>query len=407
MKLEAALSPGWGVLDYMERYVNDGSPSGFTLDGKLSPETSPFGTQPSFHPYQLSDLPGHQCTVRESGRFPCPEGYSSLFVHPDALSRIEEEGFTCVRNPDHSFVPTSSGRTCRVLGEERGYYIKMSYPGTLGRVDRSLPAFKAIAGIEVTDEIATAFDQGAMSKATTILPEVAAVIARAPANPAITVCHVIRAYTAYPEAPAPAARVPLFSFWSGDRRAPDDRSLLTQVEAGDPDRAARLVHDIASTLIGFFFGLWRSRGLLYEVNAQNVLVELDSAGNFLRVVLRDFNSTEKDAFRRRHLGLPMTFEAGDYKIIAEDNANYRQVRHSFAFDFKLCQYAIAPLLDTLDKSECSRGADLLDSLRQKVEHEMRDLPADFFPSDRIWWAHPRVDLTRERPYVQLTNPMLR
>jgi len=387
--------------------VNDGSPSGFTLDGKLSTATDPFGNQPCFHPYRRSSEAWNSDLVHEAKGFSCPEEYRQLFVHPDAVQPLSADGFSCIEDRAFDFIPTSSGRTCRVLGDERGYFIKMSYPGTLGRVDRSMPDFKAIAGVEITEEIISAFEQDSLPTTTAILPEVAAVIARSPTHPAKTACHVVRPYATFPSSSQAGARLPLFSLWSRDRRAPEDPTLLAQIGAEDGELALRLVWDISSALIDFYLGLWRSRGLSYEVNAQNVLVELDNGRKLVRVVMRDFNSTEKDVAQRDQLALPTVFTSDEYKVLPAADSSYRMLRHSFAFDFKLCHYAISPMLSELDRCSVSGREDLLSRLRRKTKLEMQRLPDNFFPPAGVWWAHPPVDLTKERPYIEMANPMLR
>src|ERR1043165_6217645 len=80
---------------YAERYINDGSPSGFSERNSTSADTSPFGLKP---PFNLSVLTAR--TTRDFGclaRAPVLNAHlphDAVFVHPDM---------------DHQFTEDSSG----------------------------------------------------------------------------------------------------------------------------------------------------------------------------------------------------------------------------------------------------------------------------------------------------------
>ena len=59
-------------------------------------------------------------------------------------------------------------------------------------------------------------------------------------------------------------------------------------------------------------------GLLPEVNAQDVLLEIDAAYRPTRVVFRDLMGVEKDLTIRHRLGQPTIFMSGSYKCIERE-----------------------------------------------------------------------------------------
>src|SRR5437773_11936635 len=86
MLLQDVLTNPTTTRQYVERYLNDGSPSGFTTDYTTSPETSPFGLTSWFHPY-ICVAPLDFC--RTFGEIPLwagapfSEPNNWVIVHPD------------------------------------------------------------------------------------------------------------------------------------------------------------------------------------------------------------------------------------------------------------------------------------------------------------------------------------
>ncbi|MCP5391120.1 MAG: hypothetical protein H6920_05815 [Sphingomonadaceae bacterium] len=276
----------------------------------------------------------------------------------------------------------------------------------LGRINRSFPEHKALAGIDVSDEIALAISDGLITNKIGIMPEVGAAILRTRSPKDFSFAHVVRRLAAYPESES-CARLPLFSLWSFDRMAPLDKPLIEQMANSDARRTLDISSEIAKSLVDFFFEAWNSLGYIYEINAQNVLVEIDSRLILRRVILRDFNSTEKDLARRAEISRPTTFRSGNYKVLDINDLDTLHIRRSFAFDFKFCNYVVSPLLEALARVDQTLAEEFLGSVRDHVADALGRMPVEFFHPNGTWWAHPEMELTDSRPYVQFSNPMLR
>ena len=77
----------------------------------------------------------------------------------------------------------------------------------LGRINRSFPEHKALAGIDVSDEIALAISDGLITNKIGIMPEVGAAILRTRSPKDFSFAHVVRRLAAYPESES-CARLP-------------------------------------------------------------------------------------------------------------------------------------------------------------------------------------------------------
>ncbi len=78
---------------YLERYVNDGSPSGFTAVNTTSPLTSPFGLNPWFNLYICTAPMERFKTFGQIPNYPVDgicDHDNWVFVHPDMVSRLSK-----------------------------------------------------------------------------------------------------------------------------------------------------------------------------------------------------------------------------------------------------------------------------------------------------------------------------
>lgn len=128
------------------------------------------------------------------------------------------------------------------------------------------------------------------------------------------------------------------------------------------------------------------------------------------IVIRDLMGVEKDLPIRRILGLKVDFESSPYKCIDNiDPTNY-VIRHSFAFDYKLSHYVLAPVIAaavTSCRSATKVSADNCSAyIRDVAASKLKRLPENYFPKGH-WYRHPRQLLHRDRPYEQVDAPLFR
>jgi hypothetical protein len=156
---------------HLERYVNDGSPSGFTELHKTSASADPFTGSKSFPLLEFYD---GDCEVQRLGAQCRYLDMSVNFAHPD--SSQSPTLASAKRNPIHSKVvvsPVAGGRTMLIRTDEPSPgYIKLTYDiSRIGRVDRQLSLRHCLSSIEMSNALTTAIDSGAIGERCAVLRE--------------------------------------------------------------------------------------------------------------------------------------------------------------------------------------------------------------------------------------------
>jgi IucA / IucC family len=401
---------------YVERYLNDGSPSGFSTEYTTSPETSPFGLTPWFHPY-ICIAPIDFC--RTFGEIPSWAGapFSQLnnwvIVHPDMSTNkvFRNKYLKIYKDEDLRVVPTASGRTVQIINKEDRDYIKLHYAGILGRVRRDLPYKKSIAGPELSKIIVQAIDKKLIDSRISLLRESGArVLEIVLRGKRVEWGMVWRENSHYcNELDATKYVFPAFSLFSLDRLAIADHPILKQIvdyRSANPEEF--VIDTLISPMIKCYFDLVLRLGLQPEWNAQNLLIGFDKNLSPSKFILRDIESIDKDLTMMDSLKIEHDFESYPFKCIYRSQYNYT-IKHSFMYDYKFGEYILDPLLLFLNKYF---GSDL-DKSRHKVKEIAKEyideLPADFFPKGK-WFVFDRVLVDQsisKRPYLELLNPKFR
>lgn len=403
------------ALRYLERYVNDGSPSGFSTIHTTSLRTSPFETTPWFSPYILRAPPER---YRQYGHIPDLKAEHEepttgwLMVHPDMAEHPALRGdVTLHRSSNLKATPTASGRTIQLIGPKHNDYVKLHYDGILGRVHRGLPFYKAVAGPELSTRIQSAVDAGVLGERVTLLREVGARSAGLGVDGERSEWSMVwregHPYGAI--ADQIAHLVPAFSLFSLDRLAVHHQPLLKQIIDSLGVHPEHYVFDVLiAPILEAYFAMIERLGLQPEWNAQNLLLGFDPSFSRTALVMRDLESIDKDLTLMRRLGIDHDFLCGPYKCIEESQYNY-SIKHSFMYDFKLGESILAPLLAVLEAHYRVPLHRAQQGVRDLSEGPIARLGRDFFPRGRWFsFAPVLVDQSRpERPYVEHSDPKFR
>jgi len=139
---------------YLERYVNNGSPSGFSIKCSTSEKTNPFKGADYINPYiciadksffiDFGVIPNIDCT--------CPDNESWVLVHPDMSSHplFSNNNLQLKKAEKINLVPTASARTLLLIESDYHGYFKLHYDGTIGRLERKLQYNEAISSFEIS-----------------------------------------------------------------------------------------------------------------------------------------------------------------------------------------------------------------------------------------------------------------
>lgn len=381
-------------LNYLERYVNCGSPSGFTKN-TTSPKTAPTSDVKDFCLKSIN-IP-KDSVLLTLGYKPASLEHYDFLIHPDMANK--EDWLGLVMNDGPRVTPTSSGRTVRVIGSDP-LYIKLHYDGLIGRIYRHVNKARATSAIEITRVITEAFDKQLLPNRFRFMRESYAQI--------ILVNYkewgyVVRDAEPYPHRSNELILIPAFSLFSKDQRAPNDPLLIDQlVELSGTSPHKFVIDGLIEPMIDAYFTLLRTCGLQLELQAQNTLFTFDTNGNPRSIIARDAESIDKDISLIENSKLPVNFTLTGYKEIRSTDYNY-QIMHSFMFDFKMGEYVIEPLIRWLEEKGLDRER-IQNDIKKISNKYIESLPSDFLPSN-CWYSYGNeiFDNTKRRPYIKNNN----
>lgn len=395
---------------HLERYVNDGSPSGFTEVHKTSLSADPFTGDASFPLLQFDDS---NCDVVRLGA-PCIYFDATVnFVHPDSIdSSTLARANRSMTQSSLIVSPVAGGRTMLVRNSEKHLgYIKLTYDvSRIGRVDRQLSLQHCLSSIEMSETLTAALDSGALGNRCALLREPSARVTMLSTD-----CDtyewgtIFRERAPYPYISEKCAIVPGFSLFGRDRKDSNHENLVCQfIKLGGYDPRAYLI-DLLLSIIDSYWKIVISTGLHIECHGQNCLFEVTSDLKIRRFVVKDMDSVDKDLPLQKFLGVRSDWKSYPYMCM-DENIYYYSIRSSYMYDFKLGEY----LLDPIIMSVCSEFE--LDS--RVIEADLRDhvracyvtkLPPWYFPADGCWYDcdnTERLPGTR-REYFAHSNPRFR
>jgi len=391
------------AFDYLERQVNDGSKSGFTDIHNTSTQTNPFYSDG----YHIMKLVLKKNNIECFGIPNCDNNLfgndESIFIHPDWLLPQNNGIISKVGKVEESLwvIPTSSSRTVHVDGS--GVYIKLHYPGVIGRLNRKLGFQELISGIEITSILEEAHHNNKLPAYFGYMPESYGRLFRDGQN---EIGYIIREL---PETIKDYYLVPGFSLFSYDRNVPDAPQLLKQILERSNSPIEFFFEEICFRLIDIFFWCAFEEGLIPEMHSQNVVFAFNKEWKGEKIVLRDFESIDKDISIRRKLGKHTNFEEYQYKCISSDDKNYLK-RHSFMYDHKLGEYLLDPLIECAAPLLHINTIDIRKNLKNYVREIYGNTIKNFFPSDGCWYKYPNIEIdrsTNERPFISMGSAVYR
>ena len=389
------------ALDYMERKINEGSLSGFTRKNTSTDETNPFLCESfkvkKFYPKENNIITSYGlipdfCYPRNSEN-------DYVYIHPDWLSKKSVEKLPKGTIEDGEIViPTSSVRTVRIKGTN--YYLKLAYPGEIGRLKRDLHYEHLMSGIELTDTLMHMKENVNVPRLFEFMPEIGGKILKSDSSEFGFLIRKI------PDSISSCYIIPAFSLIARDNMNPNDECLLIQL-LNIKERPRDFFLDyICFPLIDIFFFCYVTEGLIPEMHSQNILYALDEEFKVKKVVLRDLESFDKDVSMREKLSLK-PFLSFPYKCFSKSD-KYYLMRHSFMFDHKLCEYLINPLVKCASYILDSKN--IISTIKEYVHDKLLSLDEPFFLEDNCWYKYPNEEIDRttsERPYVAIPNPIYR
>ncbi|PVE14825.1 hypothetical protein [Arthrobacter sp. Bz4] len=388
----------WNYLD-LERHLNEGSPSGFSLLNR--PQVGLNASDRGGSRFQLPLFELAPEVIASVGSF--PEVAPFFFpVHPDMESSFRDltgvEASTTV-----PAAATSSGRTvyADVMGKPQ--FVKLSYHGRLGRLTRRMPPTHLMTAIEVSAAISASLEA-------TQIPGFAIQEEYFGANVLIEDDgwgFVLRHQEPIPQPPS-GYRVPGFSLFSRTFGSQPVVPLLHKILDAHPELASadRFFTDFIKPIVDGYFLILRRTGLQLEAHAQNLVYHFDREWRVVSVAYRDMESVDKDASLMHDLGIPFNFTQMDYKTLRREKPNY-SVKHSFMYDFKLGEYHLRPLCNVWSEWSGKRAEEVHRLIQNAAREHLLHLPTDFFPDDWYDYEAEIFEGRADRPYIAHPSPSFR
>lgn len=370
--------------EHLERYVNDGSPSG---EHKSASEPyAPWGRGGKFGlPYVLLNKEAVEVI-----------GERRFYVHPDMVTKYGLVNW----NIGFKVFPTSSARTvCRVDGDDP-IYVKLHYDATLGRNTRRMSPEKVAQSILTSQDLENLRKGGIYSTFFGFFPETLGVIADIGDDRFGFIVRDFqpKGYEGLPLVP----RIPWFSLFSRDKKFAADVSLLQQwVEdrVGRDKHAARkfVFANFLQPVVDCFVFLSRDAGFISDYNAQNILVIPNEDELVDRIVFRDLQAFYIDVAMRKKNKLAIGFSKSiDVEHEDEEERKYAYQQRSVYFDHKFSDYVLSPIIETF----CAAFDDEPDKLTSLVKEYLitsfREIEEYFVPNDVGFRVPPGPRLKNDR-----------
>ena len=407
MKLELIFENFSEKYIYLERYVNNGSPSGFSFN-TTSEYTAPLGTNEFYYLSVIEfDDTIEVKTIGDNNLYPLSE--KAIICHPDNvkmdfLKNISEHW----RETGKIKVsPTASGRTVKCIGENE-FFIKLDYHGLIGRITRNLDSKKLYSACEVSEELINAINNNKMNNKFFLFKENCGKVAYIPLGDGqfYELGFVYREHTPYPYNNKIKAYLPFFSLFGTDRFALDDLPIIVQLYNKSSQDPNEFLQNILTDVINCYFDSLENCGMCLEAHAQNMLIGIDENFNIQGIIARDMESVDKDLPLREYLNLDNNFKSYPYKCLKLTDYNY-QIMHSFMFDFKLGIYLIDPLIDTFNKYIPINVEQIIYRLKEVSKSRIKNLPNNYFPNYWYNYDNKIFDRSKPRPYIAHDNPRYR
>lgn len=394
---------------HMERYVNDGSPSGFTDVHKTSNRTNPFTGEDKFRllEFDVSDVDntyiGDKNELLER---------AVNYAHPDSIaSEVLIKSSRTIVDSELIVSPTSGGRTMLLRSHDCSGYLKLTYDvSRIGRVDRQLTLNHCLSSIEVSNVLKRCIDDNIFPSFLAIQLEPAAKVSKLEYEDFIYEWGVIyREEKPYPYREEKLQLIPGFSLFSKDKKALKDDILINQmIELSGADPEKYLIN-LLYMIVDCYWSIVVNCAFHIECHGQNCYFEVDENYNILRMVIKDMDSVDKDIPLAKTLCIKSDWESHPYMCF-DESIYYYPIRSSYMYDFKLGEYLLTPIINVVSKKYDLDSNIIEKRIREHVNQRyLCKLPRDYFTEDGCWYNCSNTERKpgARREYFAHENPKYR
>lgn len=404
-------------LVYMERYVNDGSPSGWTKLRSTSNETSPFFGRDSFPLLFFSDA---DLEYEAIGKQNPLLGPNINYVHPDSIqSTILQEANRTLLTSEVLVAPTSGGRTMFILKPEVRGFLKLTYDiGRIGRVDRQLTLNHCLSSYEVSETIKKCIDAGQYPESFALLLESSGKVSHLTCKSGIYEWGTMfRELVPYPYVFEKRQIVPGFSLFGKDhynKESINDEVLINQFIDLSGSSPIDYLLNVLKITVDAWFNTLLNCSFILETHGQNCYYEINQNFQITRIVIKDMDSVDKDISLAKKLGLNTEWKSYPFACFYESEPEnvpwYYKIRPSYMYDFKLGTYILDPLIESVCCKFNLNRQMFSNRIKQYVNEKYMDaIPNGYFPENGCWYYCNNDERKpgERRKYYSHPNPKYR
>lgn len=399
MKLKKLINSPDEGLNYIERYVNDGSPTGFTWKNTTSEKTRPRSLIDAFSLYKM---PVQQKYIE----FGLPNQIIKgdyIYLHPDMYKVYSDKNIIVAK--EFKVIPTASARTVRLFnGNQYWGYLKLHYNGIIDRVIRTINEDYCSQSIIVSNMLEEII-RNDENEDWGFYREPYAMLAEVNNKDRDKIGMVYRENKPIVQKDIDII-VPFFGLWSKDFLYPNDDVLLVQIlNECCGSQVDWVVEKIVEPLIRNYFSLLINYGFQPECHGQNLLIGLTKDLTQTVIIFRDLESLDIDITWRETRGFKDNFPFYPHKCLERHQYNY-QMKHSFMYDYKIGEYILSPIEHFLKINYGFPVKKFRDIVKDIANSYILKLPYDFFPHN-MWYGYQNVLIDQsqaERPY-QINNDL--
>ena len=398
MLLSEILRDPHRALIHMQRYVNNGSKSGYH---SVFPEPyDPFCHAANYPlPYLNIAFDHPDLSLARSqpmspiDRAVLEDHEIRFYLHPLMWTPYGEQLLS--RSVDKTIhysavCPTSSVRTVRTLSVPEAL-VKLHYEGVVGRIRRNIERTVTEYVSAVSTDVHSILSVCESNPPFAFLDEPIAAYCRLADNSGIGIYY--RAPLPIPPFQGTSILIPGHALWSRDLSDCTQPAILTQLinELGGKPLDV-LMRVIIKPYLEAYLTLATRCGLAPEAHGQNTYVEFSANLCSTRIVFQGFDSFLYDAEVRRLRGLSVRAECSYHKYLKESDSRRFEER-SWYFDEKLLDYVVGSI--------AKRFADDFGYPNDRVENCIADVCDEFLSSVQFPYlptaVFHQVDSGRDTP----------
>ena len=409
MKVNDLFFQGHDAYIYMERYVNNGSPSGYTLINTTSNKTSPFFGEKEFKLYTFCDTN----YVNYSFGIDKNEIFNGCnYIHPDSYNSSVLKGFNIsFEKTSFSVIPTSSSRTVLVNDDKKYYFLKLTYDmSKIGRCDRQISKISALASYENSEFIMKCIDNKKLPAFLAILPEsFAKTTVLENSVKSYEWGTIYREIVPYPIINKVTSLIPAFALFSKDQKNREDEYLINQLIMLSNISAKEYLLNLIFMLVDSYWTLLINCGLSAELHSQNCLIEIDRNYRVNRIIIKDMEDVDRDNYIARLFNIKTNWFSTNYKTFDINSPDYKY-RTSYMYDFKFGEYLLKPLIDVVCQKNNINQNYFYEVIRTYVRNNyLLKLPEEYFFSKNSWFSRSNEDdgTLKRKKYIENKNPKFR